>query len=237
MKYIYGRKPVLEALNHHTVDKIYTTGGEGSLQKILGKAKNLKIPVTKVNRNRLEELSHGNNHQGIVALVSDFNYLLLEDFIHEVLKEKEARILLLDRLEDPHNLGAIARSAVFLGFHGMIIPKHRSVMVNDTVYKASAGAIEQMKVCQVTNLSQTMEILKKHGFWIYATDMEGKDIKKANLTGHIGIIIGNEGKGVGKNLLKNADGILSIPSHSSFDSLNASVAASIIMYEVVRENL
>lgn len=235
MKYIYGRKPVLEAMRNHSVDKIYTMGGEGSLVKILAIARDEKIPISKVNKKKLDELSQGENHQGIVALVSGYFYWQLEEMLQEVLREGEGRLLILDHLEDPHNFGAIARSALFLGFHGIIIPKNRSVMVNDTVYKASAGAIEQMKVAQVTNLTQAIEQLKERGFWVYAADMAGEDIKKANLSGNIAIIIGNEGKGVGKNVLNHADGSIHIPSNSNFDSLNASVAASIIMYEVVRE--
>lgn len=238
MRYIYGRKPVLEALKQQSVDKIYTTGGEGSLVKILAMARDAKIPTVQVNKKKLDELSQGQTHQGVAALISEYSYWDMEEMVEEIQSQgTAAKLLILDHLEDPHNFGAIARSALFLGFDGMIIPKNRSVMVNDTVYKSSAGAIEQMKVAQVTNLSQAVEQLKKMGIWIYAAHMQGDDVKKSNLSGNIAVIIGNEGKGVSQNLIKHADGLISIPSHSSFDSLNASVAASIIMYEVVRESL
>lgn len=235
MKYIYGRGPVMEALKREEVEKVYIgKNATGSIKKILGMARDRKIPTVTADNEKLEELAGATNHQAVVALVSNFEYVELEDLCKKLQNKEDAKVFILDKIEDPHNFGAIARSANFFGVDAIIFPNRRAATVNDTVVKSSAGAIYDIDVCKVTNLSQAIEKLKEVGFWIYATDLEGEDIRKTDLGGKLGVIIGNEGKGVSKNLLKNADKIITIPNFSDFDSLNASVAAAIIMYEIVR---
>lgn len=235
MKYIYGRGPVIEALKNEEVEKIYVgKNATGSIKKIIGMAKDLRVPTVTSDNEKLEELAGTRNHQAVVALVSDFIYIELEDLIKKLDDKEDAKIFILDKIEDPHNFGAIARSANFFGVDGIIFPDRRASTVNDTVVKASAGAIYDIDVSKVTNISQAMEKLKEAGFWIYATDLEGEDIRKCDFSGKLAIVIGNEGKGVSKNVLKNSDKIITIPNFSDFDSLNASVAAAIVMYEIYR---
>lgn len=197
-------------------------------------ARDRKVPTVNADNEKLEELAGTNNHQAVVALVSNFEYIEIEDLCKKLQNKEDAKVFILDKIEDPHNFGAIARSANFFGVDAIIFPNRRAATVNDTVVKSSAGAIYDIDVCKVGNLSQAIEKLKEVGFWIYATDLEGEDIRDTDLSGKLGVIIGNEGKGVSKNLLKNADRIITIPNFSDFDSLNASVAAAIIMYEIVR---
>ena len=233
MKYIYGRGPVIEALKNEEVEKIYVgKNATGSIKKIIGMARDAKIPAVTSDNEKLEELAGTKNHQAVVALVSDFVYLELEDLINKL--REDAKIFILDRIEDPHNFGAIARSSNFFGVDGIIFPNRRAATVNDTVVKSSAGAIYDIDVSKVTNISQAIEKLKEAEFWIYATDLEGEDIRKCDFSGKVAVIIGNEGKGVSKNVLKNSDKIITIPNFSDFDSLNASVAAAIVMYEIFR---
>lgn len=234
MKYIYGRNPVIEMLKSGKVDKLYIQQGnrEGSIKKIFAMARDNKILITEVGKNKLDEYSNGENHQGIVALVSDYKY----SSIDEIQNLKIDKILILDKIEDPHNFGAIARSAEAFGFKGIIIPKHNSAYVNDVVYKTSAGAIENLKVAIVTNLSQAIEKLKNDDYWIYGTDLEGNNFHKTDLTGKIALIIGNEGKGMSQALKKHVDAMITIPMIGSINSLNASCAASVLMAEVLRQN-
>lgn len=235
MKYIYGRGPVIEALKNEEVEKIYVgKNATGSIKKIIGMARDLKVPTVTSDIEKLEELAGTKNHQAVVALVSDFKYIELEDLINKLENKSDAKIFILDKIEDPHNFGAIARSSNFFGVDAIIFPNRRASTVNDTVVKSSAGAIYDIDVCKVINISQTLERLKDAGFWIYAADLNGEDIRNCDFSGKAGIIIGNEGKGVSKNLLKNSDKIITIPNFSDFDSLNASVAAAIIMYEIFR---
>lgn len=234
MSYIYGRVPVMEALKNNKVDKLYISAQTGSILKIIGFAKDSKVLISNVSKDKLDKMVDGKNHQGIVALVSGYEYKNFDKLLEETKAKKDCRLLILDKMEDPHNLGAIARSALFFNFDGIIIPKHREALVNDTVYKTSAGAVDHVNICQVTNLSQTLEKLKKEEFWIYAACLDGENIKDIDFSGKIAIIIGNEGKGISQNLIKNSDFKVKIPNLSEFDSLNASVAAGIIMYEVVR---
>lgn len=234
MKYIYGRNPVIESLKAGKVDKLYIQQGnrEGSIKKIFGMARSNGILITELNKNKLDEYSNGENHQGVIALVSDFEYSSLEEFENYGIE----KILILDKIEDPHNFGAIARSAEAFGFKGIIIPKHNSAYVNDVVYKTSAGAIEKIKVAIVTNLSQTIDKLKEKGYWVYGTDLEGNNYYKSNLVGKIVLVIGNEGKGMSQALKKHVDAMITIPMVGNINSLNASCAASVLMAEVLRQN-
>lgn len=234
-EYIYGRNPVIEVLKNRKVDKLYIQKGdkEGSIKRIYALAKEQSILITETNKKKLDEMSKGENHQGIVALVSGFEYSSLDEIIDSC--DENGRVLILERIEDPHNLGAIARSAEAAGFNGIIIPKHGSVYVNDAVYKTSAGAIENIKVTIETNLSQAIDKLKENNFWVYGTDMGEESYSDTDLTGRVAIVIGNEGRGIGHSVKKNCDKIISIPMKGSINSLNASCAASIIMFEVLRQ--
>ncbi|WBW49532.1 23S rRNA (guanosine(2251)-2'-O)-methyltransferase RlmB [Peptoniphilus equinus] len=231
MSYVYGRNPVIEVLKTGKVDKLYVQKGnrEGSVKKIFGMAREGGILVTEVPKKKLDDYSEGNNHQGVVALVSDYNYATLEE-----ITELE-HILILDKIEDPHNFGAIARSAEAFGFKGILIPKHNAAYVNDVVYKTSAGAVENVRVAIVTNLSQAVDTLKDKGFWIYAADMEGEAYTTVNLKGKVALVIGNEGKGISPALKKHTDVTVSIPMVGRINSLNASCAASVLMAEVLRQ--
>lgn len=237
---ISGRNPVLEILkSDKEIEKLYVLKGDlqGSIKKILGIAKDKGIVIQQVDRNKLESLSEGESHQGVVAIVSEYEYRQVDEMI-ELAKEKgeDPFIILLDEIEDPHNLGSIIRSAECAGAHGIIIPKRRSASVNSTVYKSSAGAVEHMLVAKVTNISNTIEDLKEKGLWIYGADMEGADYHfNTNLKGAIGLVVGNEGKGISRLVKEKCDVIVKIPLMGKISSLNASNAASILMYEVVRQ--
>ena len=237
---ISGRNPVLEILKSDTeIEKLYVLKGDlrGSIIKILGKARDKGIIVQEVDKNKLDELSNGQVHQGVVALVSEYEYGDIDD-IMELAREKEedAFIVILDEIEDPHNLGAIIRTAECAGVHGVIIPKRRSASVNSTVYKSSAGAVEHMIVSRVTNISNTIEDLKKRGLWIYGADMDGAEYHfNTSLDGPIGLVIGNEGKGISRLVKEKCDVLVKIPMTGKISSLNASNAASILIYEVVRQ--
>ena len=235
-EYVYGRNPVIELLKNKKVDKLYVQKGdkEGSIKKIYGLAKEQNILITETNKKKLDEMAKGENHQGVVALVSGYEYSTLKDIIDSC--DENGRVLILERIEDPHNLGAIARSAEAAGFNGIIIPKHGSVYVNDVVYKTSAGAVDNIKVTIETNLSQVIDKLKDNGFWVYGTDMGEESYTETDLTGKVAIVIGNEGKGIGHSVKKNCDKIISIPMAGNINSLNASCAASIIMFEVLRQS-
>lgn len=239
-QYIIGRNPVLEILKtDKEVEKIYILKGDlqGSIKKIIAIAKDRNILLQEVDKNRLDTFAEGGTHQGVAALVTGYEY----STIHDILKLAEERkeppfIIILDELEDPHNLGAIIRTAECAGVHGVIIPKRRSASVNGTVYKASAGAVEHMLVAKVTNISQTIETLKEAGLWIYGADMEGEAYHfNTELKGAIGLVIGNEGKGMSRLVKEKCDVLVKIPMLGKVESLNASNAASILIYEVVRQ--
>ncbi|KXO16557.1 23S rRNA (guanosine(2251)-2'-O)-methyltransferase RlmB [Peptoniphilus sp. GNH] len=236
--YIYGRNAVIEVIKDGRAKKLYLSSRdmEGSINKIYALAREKKIPLTKVDGKKLDELAEGGRHQGVIALVNDFEYAELDDILKEASSVKGGgKILILDGIQDSHNLGACARSAYAAGFTGIIIQKHRSAQVNEGAYKASAGAIENIKVARVTNISKTIEILKKENYWIYGLDMEGEKYYKTDLRGNIALVVGNEAKGISDNILKACDGKISIPMTKSFDSLNASCAASIVVFEVQRQ--
>lgn len=239
--YVAGRNPVLELLkSEKQIDKLYVLKGElkGSITKIIGIAKDRKIVVQQVDKKKLDSMAQGNAHQGVVALVTGFVY----SSVDEILSKAKARgekpfVVVLDGVEDTHNLGAIIRTAECAGVHGVIIPKRRSAMVNQTVYKSSAGAVEYMKIAQVNNIVQTMDELKAKGLWLYGADAEAeKSYSDTEMTGSIGIVIGGEGKGLSRLVKDKCDVLVSIPMKGEISSLNASNAASILIYEAVRQS-
>ncbi|NLY19917.1 MAG: 23S rRNA (guanosine(2251)-2'-O)-methyltransferase RlmB [Tissierellia bacterium] len=239
-QYIIGRNPVIELLKSDTeVDKIYLLKGnvEGSIKKIIGMAKDKGIVVQEVDRQKLDTMADGEVHQGVVALATGYEYYSVEDIIQSAKDKNESPfVVILDSIEDTHNLGAIIRTAECAGVHGVIIPKRRAAMVNQTVFKTSAGAVQHMKIAKVTNISQTIDKLKELGLWIYGADMEGESLYyKSNLTGSIGLIVGGENKGIGPALLNKCDQIISIPMFGEVNSLNASASAAILIYEIVRQ--
>ncbi|MGL5255760.1 MAG: 23S rRNA (guanosine(2251)-2'-O)-methyltransferase RlmB [Proteocatella sp.] len=234
---IEGRNAVMEALkNDREIDYIYIKKGEteGSINKIIGKAKAKKILIKTVDKNKLDEMSESENHQGIIAVANEYKYYELEDVLEEV-KDRPSFFLILDEIEDPHNLGAIIRSAEASGVDAIIIPKRRACQVNATVEKTAAGATSHMKVVRVTNLVQTIEKMKEQGIWIYSVDMDGSEYTRTDLNGKIALVIGNEGKGISRLIKEKSDFTISIPMKGHINSLNASVAASVLMFEAVRQ--
>ena len=235
---IIGRNAVLEALKRDIeIEKLSVAkGAEGSVKQIVAKAKDKKIPVYYSDKNRLDKDAGGKSHQGVVAVVSDYKYCSVDDILHRAeTRGEEPFVVILDGIEDPHNLGAIIRTAECAGVHGIIIPKRRSASVTETVSKTSAGAIEYMLCAKVSNIPREIEKLKERGLWIGACDMDGEVLYRQNLTGPIGIVIGGEGSGVGRLVKEKCDFTVSIPMKGSITSLNASNAASILMYEILRQ--
>lgn len=239
-QYVVGRNPVIELLkSDKEIDKLYILKGElhGSINKIIGMAKDKNIVIQHVDKKKLDSMSDGNNHQGVAALVTGFQYCEIDDILQKAKSLKQDPfVLILDEIEDTHNLGAIIRTAECAGVHGIVIPKRRSAMVNQTVYKTSAGAVEHMLVSKVTNISDTIEELKEKGLWVYGADMEGENFHfKTSLTGSIALVIGSEGKGISRLVKEKCDVLVKIPMFGKISSLNASNAASILTYEVVRQ--
>ncbi|MDE6060351.1 MAG: 23S rRNA (guanosine(2251)-2'-O)-methyltransferase RlmB [Clostridia bacterium] len=237
--YIFGRNPVKEAYRAgKTVDKLYMQKGEfdKTLSSIRSLAKEARTVVSYCDKAMLDKLSNGGNHQGVVAAVTDFDYCDLQDIIDDAnIKDEPLLIVLLDGITDPHNLGAIIRSAECFGAHGIVIPKHRSVSVNDTVIKVASGATEHIKVAKVTNLNDTIRELKERNVWVYATDFDGKAPQSVDLNGNIAIVIGSEGEGIHRLTKELCDDVLTIPQYGMVNSLNASVAAGVVLYEAVRQ--
>ena len=236
---IYGRNPVKEAYRAgKTIEKLYLPKGapDPVLSPIYKMAKEKRTVISYVDKFTMDKLSEGGNHQGVLAQITDFDYSSVEDIL-ALAKEKDEDLLivLLDGITDPHNLGAIVRSAECFGAHGIVIPKHRSVSVNDTVVKVASGATEHMLIAKVTNINDTIRMLKEHNVWVYATDFDGKAPKAANLTGNVAIVIGSEGEGIHKLTKELCDDTLTIPEYGKINSLNASVATGIILYEAVRQ--
>lgn len=237
---IEGRNPVIEALRaERTIDKILIQKGkiEGSILQIIALAKEKGIVIQETEKAKLDELSNVGSHQGVIAYVSQYDYVEVEDIL-EYAKEKDEHpfIVILDEITDPHNLGSVIRSANAAGVHGIIIPKRRAVGLSSVVAKSSAGAIEYAKVAKVSNISQTMEFLKKQGVWIVGTDAGGdKTYYKSDLKGPIAVVIGSEGEGMGRLVKENCDYLVSIPMKGQITSLNAGVAAGILMFEIVRQ--
>ncbi len=236
---IEGRNVVLEALKSgRPVDKIFVEDGcqDGPILTIKREAKKRDAIIKYVSKERLDQLSENKKHQGVIAYIAAYEYSEVED-IMALAKEKgeEPFIILLDNIEDPHNLGAIIRTAHQAGAHGVIIPKNRAVGLTSTVARTSAGALNYIPVARVTNLRQTIDKLKKEGLWFVSADMDGDVMYKANLTGPIGLVIGSEGEGVSRLVKEHCDINARIPMKGQIDSLNASVAAGVLMYEIVRQ--
>ena len=234
-----GRNAILEALrNGRDMEKLLVIKAcaEGTIKRIIAQASKKGVVIQEVSRQKLDELSQTKNHQGVIAIVSAHNYATVGDILENAKSKGEPPfIVVLDGITDPHNLGAIIRSAECAGAHGVIIPKHRSVGLNATVGKTSAGAIEYMPVARVTNIVKTMEQLKKEGLWFACADMKGLDYFDTNMKGAIGIVIGSEGDGVSRLVKQNCDFTVAIPMYGKIASLNASVAAGLLLYEVVRQ--
>ena len=239
---IEGRNSVLELLESgKDVNKIFVTRGEkhGSINKILGIAKERKIIVVEKDKKQMDEMAQEENYQGVIAIVPPFEYVEISDIL-QVAKERneDPFVIVLDGIEDPHNLGSIIRTAETAGIHGVIIPKRRAASVNSTVNKASAGAVEHMKIARVTNISDAIEELKQAGLWVCGTAVDtNKYYYNQDLTGPLGIVIGNEGKGISAKVKKNCDFNVKIPMKGKVTSLNASVSTGIIVYESVKQRI
>lgn len=236
---VEGRNAVLELLESgRDINKILVANGEkhGSIHKILAIAKERKIIVTEMERNKLNQIAQTPNNQGVIAIVPPYDYCKVEDILEEAKRKNEMPfILILDGIEDPHNLGSIIRTAETAGVHGIIIPKRRAASVNSTVSKVSAGAVEYMKLARVNNINETIRYLKEQDVWICGTDMDTNTIyTKQDYKMPIAIVIGSEGFGMSRLVKENCDFLVKIPMKGKITSLNASVSAGIIMYEVVK---
>ena len=238
---IEGRNAVLEAFRSgKTVDKLFILDGcqDGPVRTILREAKKTDTIINFVSKERLDQMSETKKHQGVIAHAAAYKYATVEDMLVKAEEKGEAPFLiLLDGIEDPHNLGSIIRTANQAGAHGVIIPKRRAVGLTPTVSKASAGAINYTPVAKVTNLVKTMEELKKKGMWFVCGDMDGESMYKLDLTGPMGVVIGNEGEGVSRLVKENCDFVASVPMFGDIDSLNASVAMGVLSYEIVRQRI
>ena len=237
---IEGRNSVLELLeSERDINKILIAKGErhGSINKIITIAKQRKIVIAEVERQKLNAISETNNHQGVIAIVPPFNYVEVEDILNEAkIRNEDPFVLILDGIEDPHNLGSIIRTAETAGVHGVIIPKRRAASVNATVSKSSAGAVEHVKIARVNNINETIKYLKEEGLWICGTDGDAKNYyHNQNLKGPIAIVIGSEGFGMGRLVKENCDFLVKIPMKGKITSLNASVSAGIVIYEAVKQ--
>ena len=234
-----GRNSILEAIKAgRTIDKVFIQDGirDGSISQIISKLKGTGASVSFVKKQRLDSMSETGHHQGIIAQTSSYEYSDIEDIFALAKKRHEPPfIIILDEIEDPHNLGAIIRTANICGAHGVIIPKHRATGLTATVVRASAGAVNFTPVVKVTNISNTIEELKGRGLWFACADMGGEVMYNCNLTGAIGLVIGNEGSGVSRLVKEKCDYIVSIPMMGDIESLNASVATGILAYEIVRQ--
>ena len=236
---IIGRNPVSEAIqSSRTIDKVLVARGakNGAIVGILARAKKNGIPIKEVDAKKLDYLSGGANHQGIAAFTAVKEYAEVED-IFALAEERNEKpfIIVLDEIEDPHNLGAIIRTAECAGAHGVIIPKRRSAALSFAVSKASAGAVEYVPVARVTNIANTLDKLKERGVWVYGADMNGTPYNSCRFDGAVALVIGNEGKGIGRLVREKCDEIVSLPMKGRINSLNASVAAGVLMYAVSSE--
>lgn len=238
---IEGRNAVLEAFRSgKPVDKLFVLDGcqDGPVRTIVREAKKQDTIINYIPRERLDQMSQTGKHQGVIAYAAAYEYARVEDMLELAKKRGEAPFLfLLDNIEDPHNLGAIIRTANLAGAHGVIIPKRRAVGLTATVAKASAGALNYTPVAKVTNLGKTIEELKKQGIWFVCADMGGDLMYRMDLRGPMGLVIGNEGEGVSRLVKEKCDFIASIPMKGDIDSLNASVAAGVLAYEIVRQRM
>ena len=238
---IEGRNAVLEAYRAgKAIDKLYVLDGcqDGPILSIKREAKKHDTLLKYVTRERLDQLSETGKHQGVIAVAAAYEYAAVEEILAKAKEKGEPPFLfLLDNIEDPHNLGAIIRTANLAGAHGVIIPKNRAVGLTATVARTSAGALNYTPVARVTNLAKTIEELKKEGLWFVCADMGGELMYRQNLTGPIGLVIGNEGEGVGRLVKEKCDFMTAIPMKGDIDSLNASVAAGVLAYEIVRQRM
>lgn len=238
---VEGRNAVIEAFRAgKTIDRLFILDGcqDGPIQTIKREAKKADVMIKFIDKERLDQMSQTGHHQGVIAKCAAYEYAEVSDILDKARqKGEDPFIILLDNIEDPHNLGAIIRTANLAGAHGVIIPKNRAVGLTATVARTSAGALNYTPVAKVTNISKTIEELKKEGIWFACADMDGEVMYRQNLTGPIGLVIGNEGDGVGRLVKEKCDYVCSIPMSGDIDSLNASVAAGVLMYEVVRQRL
>ena len=238
---IIGRNAVLEAFRSgKTIDKLHILDGcqDGPIKSILREARKQDTMVKYVSKEKLDSLSEHGRHQGVVAIAAAYEYAQMEDLFQKAEEKGEAPFFVLcDEIEDPHNLGAIIRTANLAGAHGVIIPKRRAVGLTGTVAKVSAGALYHTPVVRVTNLARTIEELKKQGMWFVCGDMDGQQMYDLDLTGSIGLVIGNEGNGVSHLVREKCDFVASIPMRGDIDSLNASVAAGVLAFEIVRQRI
>lgn len=238
---IEGRNAISEALRSgKNIDKLFVQNGlkDGAVMSLVSKAKTSGAVISFVDKQRLDGISETGHHQGVIAKVASYKYSDLDDIFELAKSRNEAPfIFILDEIEDPHNLGAIIRTANICGAHGVIIPKHRAVGLTATVVKSSAGAVNYTPVVKVTNIANTIKELKNQGVWIACADMEGELMYNVNLTGPIGIVIGNEGSGVSRLVKESCDYVVSVPQKGDINSLNASVAAAVLAYEIVRQRM
>ncbi|MCI8433890.1 MAG: 23S rRNA (guanosine(2251)-2'-O)-methyltransferase RlmB [Lachnospiraceae bacterium] len=238
---IEGRNAVLEAFRAgKTIDKLFVQDGcqDGPVLSVKREAKKQDTLIKYVTKERLDQMSETGKHQGVIAVAAAYEYAEVEDILRAAREKGEPPfLLLLDNIEDPHNLGAIIRTANLAGAHGVIIPKNRAVGLTATVARTSAGALNYTPVAKVTNLAKTIEELKKEGMWFVCADMGGTVMYQLDLKGPVGLVIGNEGEGVGRLVKEKCDMVASIPMRGDIDSLNASVAAGVLSYEIVRQRL
>ena len=239
---VEGRNAVIELLkSNKTIEQLFIANGkmEGSINKILGLAKDKGVIVKEVDRKKLDLMSETKAHQGVIAQITPFKYSTVDEILNYAKqKDEDPFIVILDELEDPHNLGSIVRTAELCGVHGIIIPKRRNVGVTATVYKASVGAIEYVKIAKVTNVNSTIDELKAKNIWVYGADINGEEYSyDTNFNGACAIVIGNEGKGISKLTKNKCDKLVKIPMIGKINSLNASVAGGIMMYEVLKGRL
>lgn len=235
---IFGRNPVLEAIRSgREIDRLYVSHStkSGSISEIIAKCSSKGILIKEISPQKLDYYCGGGNHQGVAVMIASHEYSTVEDILAFAEEKNEPPfIIICDEIEDPHNLGAIIRTAETCGVHGIIIPKRRSASLNATVAKTSAGALEYVKVARVTNIANTIDLLKEKNIWVYGADMDGEDYTATDFSGPVAIVIGNEGKGISALTAKKCDSIISIPMKGKINSLNASVAAGILMYEVLK---
>lgn len=239
---IEGRNSVIELLeSKKDINKIFVTKGErhGSINKILAMAKERNVIIVEKDKKQMAQMAQTPNHQGVIAIVPPFEYCEIEDILENAkIKNEDPFILILDGIEDPHNLGSIIRTAETAGVHGIIIPKRRAASVNSTVSKVSAGVVEHIKIARVTNISDSIQKLKDNGLWICGTDIDAKNYYyDQDLKGPLGIVIGNEGQGMSEKVKKNCDFLVKIPMKGKVTSLNASVSTGIVVYEAVKQRI
>jgi len=239
---VEGRNAVIELLESgKDINKIFVTKGEkhGSINKIISMAKERKVILVEKDKKQMEQMAQNQNYQGVIAIVPPFEYCEIEDILHRAKElNEDSFVLILDGIEDPHNLGSIIRTAETAGVHGIIIPKRRAATVNSTVNKVSAGAVQYMKIARVTNIADSIEKLKENGLWICGTDISTDTYYyNQDLTGPLGIVIGNEGTGMSDRVKKSCDFLVKIPMKGKVTSLNASVSAGIVIYETMKQRM